>query len=1255
MYYNIVFVVDAHTHLIPVERLRDRLSVLGASIRVRKLSTQALDEAELEDSPWQELVQADFVLLLTHGSVAYFRKFPLFCQHIVPQRLVFMHNSMPEEMQEMLRWCKLSDADRLQLIRYIRSRDEENLLQSCLFVAAQYGASKLPYQAPVQPAWDGLYLPEGLSSPECYKQDLVRGKSKGAIVIAVLIPYYLYVEHNLRHIDLLIEELRSIGVLPLVIFSTMAKDLEVGSRGIYAAIADYCYHEGELLPEVIINTLSYSLGIFEGVTPVWRCQEGECSPLLEMNIPIIQTYHTQYTQREWIERIEGVDSGTLVSSIYYPEFDGQVDGYPIGAKDDNDPERQRIVPLYEGIQTVARLAKNWVRLRHKDNSEKRIALILHNMPPRADMIGAAAGLDSPASVYEILRQLQGMGIICPNEFKSGNEIIQAIAQGLTNDDTWLNDKEVLDRAIAQIDTEQYQSWYQGFVDSVQKVIEEDWGKAPGEFKQVEGVLPVPGLLLGNVFIGLQPPRGYEEHAEKVYHSPSVAPPHYYQAIYSWIRHCLGADAIIHLGTHGSLEWLPGKEKGLSSACFPKVNIADIPHLYPYHTSVIGEGIQAKRRSAAILLHHLEPSSTEGGSYDELSELDTLVCRYLCQDLSPAQKSVMAERIEELSHSLSIDKDLEHIHPQHLEQDERIEALHDWLGVLKRSMVKDGLHIYGKAPEGERLSNFLRTMHRLPLGGCKGLEELLALYYGYDYERLRLEPHTQWGDAGTSIMILEGLTQKARELFSYQRVSTNFVWDEGSVLQVLGAGQEPYLRDIVELLSFSRTKVLPRLLRTTDELLNLERGLCGGFIPPRKGGSPTRGHVDILPTGCNMYAIDPNELPSRAAYDIGVSLGRRLLEQYLRQTNEYPESLAFVLYSGDQMRTHGEDIGEILWLMGVRPLWLSPSSDRVIGLELISLEELGRPRIDVVSRISGLLRDTFPSIIALLDDAVKLVATLDESPERNYIRKHFLADLDELRKQGIDPKLAEQEALIRIFGCPPGNYGGGIDILIESKAWQTTDDLATTAITWAAHAYSRDTHGKVSRENLVRQLSKVSGTVKNENTIDFDLYDVDDEFIYHGGLIAAVTQCSGRKPLSFYGNSSDPRFVEVRRLEEESARILRSRLLNPIWIEGLKQHGYKGAQDIAYNLDNVFGWSASANLIEDWVYEALTQHFIGKEDNKQFIQDNNPWALHDIAEKLLEAVQRGLWQQPSEQALALLHDVYLESEGLLEEGGRIIEE
>ncbi len=1244
--YTIAFVLDAHTHLTPIESLNLALAPLG--ITAVKYATSLLDAAPGDGDLWQRLSEADFIVVQTHGSLAYFRSFAYFREQIAKGKHVFVLNGMADEMKEVEQWLPLSPADRLQLTRYIKCRDQANILQLCRYVAARFGGLSVTYEDVSMPDWDGLYIPRSIGQAELdYKARLLEARRQGRPIAGIIIPYYLHVGDNLAHVDALIDRLIELGISPLPIYTTAARDLETGSRGVYHALADHAYHEGELLPEVWINLLGYSLGIFEGAELVW--QEGQdTSPLVAMNVPVVQAYHTLLTQAQWRASIEGIDASTLVSAVYYPEFDGQIDSYPIGAKDETDPEGVRIVPLEDGVDIVARLVANWIKLRRTPAQDKRVAIILHNMPPRADMIGSAAGLDTPASVFNILQLLKRMGIYCPTNYATGEEIIQAIARGLSNDTTWLDDAQVLERAIDHIPTSLYQRWFATLPRETQSKLQRDWGSVPGDLKVIADCMPVPGLWHGNVFIGLQPPRGYEEQADKIYHSTEIAPPHFYEAIYKWVRYVFEADVVIHVGTHGTLEWLPGKEKALSKACFPQTNIDDLPHLYPYHTTVVGEGIQAKRRSSAVLLSHLEPTSVEGGTYDQLTELDTQVNRYMTAPMSVAQRELLADSITALSRELSLDRDIAHRHIEMDDTDVYITALHDWLGVLKRSMVKDGLHIYGRAPEHERMQHFVRTMHRLPLGSCLGIEHALALYYGYDYDSLRLFPHERWACGRTSIQVLEMITQRSKALFALLAESGYTPLGTELIAAALGEGKEAHLPEVCQILTFAASEVYPRLLETTQELDRLEVGLCGGFVLPSKGGSPTRGHLEILPTGRNMYAIDPNEIPSRTAYNIGVRLGEQLLERYLLSDPVVPESIAFVLYSGDQMRTYGEDIGEILWLMGLRPQWLSPTSDRVVGLEVISLEELGRPRIDVVSRISGLLRDTFPSIIALLDDAAKLVAALDEPHEQNYIRKHVAQDLDALRQQGVDPRLAEQEALVRVFGCPPGNYGGGIDVLVENKNWQTNSDLATTAITWAAHAYSRELHGEIQRANLERQLSKVSATVKNENTIDFDLYDVDDEFIYHGGLIAAVAKCSGRQPQSFYGNSSDPRFTVVRRLEEESARVLRSRLLNPLWIDGLKRHGYKGAQDVAYNMDNLFGWDAAAGIVEDWSYEALVAHLLGNEANRSWMAECNPWALREISEKFLEAAQRGLWSQPQAESLALVEEVYISMEGLLED-------
>ena len=538
--------------------------------------------------------------------------------------------------------------------------------------------------------------------------------------------------------------------------------------------------------------------------------------------------------------------------------------------------------------------------------------------------------------------------------------------------------------------------------------------------------------------------------------------------------------------------------------------------------------------------------------------------------------------------------------------------------------------------------------RLPHGSVTTLLDALARYYGYTEEGLLSQLEAKVSPTQTASMLIDELTERGRQLITAM-LAEGFGAQptEGQLQAVLGpcTGETDALRAVLQL---ALDEVYPRLCGITQELDHCTLGVRGGFVPPSKGGSPSRGQLEILPTGRNMYAIDPSEIPSHAAYQIGVKLGQQLLEKHLETAGSLPESTAFVLYSGDQMRTQGEDIAEILWLMGLRPQWLSDHSDKVVGLEVIPLSELGRPRLDVVSRISGLLRDTFPTLITLLDEAVRLVLSLDESPEDNWVKKHYEEELEQLQAEGIDPETARQEAALRVFGCPPGTYGGGVAILVETKQWQSSDDLGETAITWGCHAYSQELHGRVSRGAFERKLSRVEATVKNQNIIGFDLYDIDDEYIYHGGIIAAVKKLRGEVPKSYYGNTSDPRHSVVRSLAEESARVLRSRLLNPLWIEGLKRHGYRGAYDVAYNMDNVFGWDATADSVLDWNYEALAEHFLGDASNREWLESANPWALYEIAQRLLEAAQRGMWQARPE-TLEMITEVYLSCEGALEEG------
>lgn len=1235
--YRILYILDAHTAVAPSED--------DPRLQVDRIAISRLNAGD--DRAWALTEQAHFILVLTHGSVSCFRGLQRLISGMRMEQTLFVHNNMEDECTALMPQLRLSAADYLTIQRYVKCYDRANATQLHRFLAARFGGFDWDYAPAQYPRWHGLY---GYSEEEEPQRlaEVVEARRAGRSIIGVIIPFYLYRSDNLRHVDALLAALQHLGVEPHALFSTGAEDAVTGEQGISYALDSYFRSEGEVLPHCIINLMPYALGIFERSGAIYTQPEDSSTGILrQLALPVLQTYATNYSAEEYRGRVDGLDTIGLISSVCYPELDGQVDAYPIATRELNEEGLPYFAPLEEELQWVAKLSVRWAQLQSKPQEEKRIAIIFHNMPPRNDSIGCAAGLDSPASVYHLINRLREEGIDLPHHYVDGDDIIRQIIRAVTNDHSWLDPREVMRRAVDRIPSKLYQGWFDALTSEVQQRLVSSWGEAPGTFNVVEGEMPVPGMINGNVFIGLQPPRGYEEHAEAIYHSTDIVCPHYYIAFYRWIRYVFQADLFIHVGTHGSLEWLPGKEKALSCSCFPQLNTLDMPHLYIYHTAVIGEAIQAKRRSAAVLLHHMEPAMREGGTYGSLAEFDARLNSYISGAVAENQRPILRAALLEEARGLELHQDLGYPGEGDINECFFIE-LHNWLADLKASMVRDGLHIFGQPPMEERMEASIRMLLRLPHGSVTTLLDGLACYYGYTEESLLAELDAKISPTHTASMMIDELTERGQQLIEAM-LADGFIAQptDGQLQTILGdcLGEKQSLRAVLQL---AIDEVYPRLCRITEELDHCALGVRGGFVPPSKGGSPSRGQLEILPTGRNMYAIDPSEIPSHTAYRIGAHLGQQLLEKHLEVSGSLPESTAFVLYSGDQMRTHGEDIGEILWLMGLRPQWLSEHSDKVIGLEVIPLSELGRPRLDVVSRISGLLRDTFPTLITLLDEAVQLVLSLDEPIEANWVKKHYVEEVAELRAAGIDPETARQEAKLRVFGCPPGTYGGGVAVLIETKQWQSSDDLGETAITWGCHAYSQELHGRVSRGAFERKLARVEATVKNQNVIGFDLYDIDDEYIYHGGIIAAVKKLRGQAPMSYYGNTSDPRHSVVRTLSEESARVLRSRLLNPLWIEGLKRHGYRGAYDVAYNMDNVFGWDATADSVLDWNYEALASHFLGDPSNREWLKSANPWALYEIAQRLLEAAQRGMWQAKPE-TIEMITEIYLSCEGVLEEG------
>ncbi len=446
-------------------------------------------------------------------------------------------------------------------------------------------------------------------------------------------------------------------------------------------------------------------------------------------------------------------------------------------------------------------------------------------------------------------------------------------------------------------------------------------------------------------------------------------------------------------------------------------------------------------------------------------------------------------------------------------------------------------------------------------------------------------------------------------------------------------EEPHWRAI-------REKVLDlnKRIEESREIEALLKGFDGGYIPAGPSGLITRGRDDVLPTGRNFYSLDPHRVPTKSAFEVGKRLAEKLIEKHLQEEGRYPENVAIFWMANDIMWADGEGMGQILWLFGVKPKWLS--NGRVKGFEIISLDELKRPRIDVTIRVSGITRDNFPMCIELIDEALQAVASLDEPEEMNFVKKHTL---ENLKINGGDFR----SATLRIFCSMPGVYQAGTQLAVYASAWKTEKDLAEVFLYWNGYAYGKGIWGEAKHKEFANILKTVDITYNKVVSDEYDLFGCCCYFGTHGGMTSAARYLSGKEVKTYYGDTRDPDHVEVRDLAEEIRRVVRTKLLNPKWIEGMKRHGYKGAGDISKRVGRVYGWSATTKEVDSWIFDEIARTFLMNEENRNFFKESNPWALEEIARRLLEAWERGLWD-PAEEVKEHLKKLYLEIEGWLEE-------
>jgi cobaltochelatase CobN len=1061
---------------------------------------------------------------------------------------------------------------------------------------------------------------------------LPRPESTGRETVAVLYYRAHHMAGNTAFVEALCQAIEAKGARPLPIFTA---SLRTASPELLAELRK---------ADALVVTVLAAGGTRPATASAGGDDEAwDVGVLADLDVPILQGLCLTSSRAAWEASDDGLTPLDAATQVAIPEFDGRIITVPFSFKEIDRDGLSVYVADPERASRVAGIAVAHARLRHVPPASRRIALMLSAYPTKHSRIGNAVGLDTPASTVALLAALKERGYqVGSFTDYDGDGLIHTLIAAGGQDPDWLTEEQLAANPV-RISGERYAAWFATLPDDFRERVEQHWGPPPGELYTDGGDIVLAALRDENIVVMVQPPRGFGANPVAIYHDPDLPPSHHYLAAYRWLADDFGAHAVVHVGKHGNLEWLPGKNVGMSASDGTDAALGDLPLIYPFLVNDPGEGTQAKRRAHATLVDHLIPPMARAESYGDIARLEQLLDEHAnIAALDPAKLPAIRAQIWTLIQAAKMDHDLGlQNRPDDEEFDDFIMHIDGWLCEVKDVQIRDGLHVLGAAPTGEARINLVLAMLRArqmwagKVAALPGLREALGL--AEDASTAETDAVEAKARALVTAMEERGWpTTVPADLVAAPSDSTS---TSPAAAQGLGDISDlSELPEVVRVLEFAATEVVPRLARTTDELTHVLHALDGGYVPAGPSGSPLRGLINVLPTGRNFYSVDPKAIPSQLAWETGQAMAESLLDRYRADYGDWPRSVGLSAWGTSAMRTAGDDIAEILALIGVRPIW-DPASRRVIGLEPIPAAELGRPRVDVTVRISGFFRDAFPHVVALLDDAFQLIAGIDE-PD-NFVREHALRDQGEHGDW--------RRATTRIFGSRPGAYGAGILPLIDSRNWRDDADLAEVYAVWGGFAYGRDLDGVPARGDMENAYRRIDVAAKNIDTREHDIADSDDYFQYHGGMIATVRALTGKAPAAYIGDSTNPDQARTRSLTEETARIFRARVVNPRWIAAMRRHGYKGAFELAATVDYLFGYDATAGVVTDWMYEQLAASYVLDAENQAFMRQSNPWALHGITERLLEAADRKLWDSPEPETLAALQQLYLESEGDLEDG------
>lgn len=1055
-----------------------------------------------------------------------------------------------------------------------------------------------PAAAPLLRA--GVYWPgDGPSDLETVKASWI----PDAPVVPLVFYRALVQGAGLHPINRMVKALARQGLNPLPVFVASLKD------PVSAATLAHLFEAAP--PDVILNCTSFAVGVpgAEGL------RQGASNPLTQpaaRGAPVFQVVLSGSGFEAWENGTAGLSARDLAMNVALPEVDGRVLTRAVSFKGEAffDDATECPIATYQAqgdrVAFVAELAANWARLRRTAPAQKRTALILANYPNKDGRLANGVGLDTPEATARMLQRLAEAGYHVADAPEDGAALMAQILDGPTN---WLTDRAARDGG-ERLSLETYRTHYRSLPLALRTRIEDRWGAPETDpfFIARDGEFALSILSFGNLVVGIQPARGYNIDPTETYHAPDLVPPHNYLAFYFWLRHVHGSHALIHMGKHGNLEWLPGKSVALSETCFPEAVFGPMPHIYPFIVNDPGEGTQAKRRAQAVIIDHLTPPLTRAETYGPLRDLEALVDEYYeAAGVDPRRIAELRREILSLTTVTGLDMDAGFTG----EEESDLAKLDAYLCELKEAQIRDGLHVFGTAPEGELARDLAIALTRLPRGdgggGDASVLRALAADLDLGFDPLDCEMGTAW--AGPRPELLMGLTSDPWR-------STGDVLERLELLAVAcvegtpapGPQSAAVLQAVAE-------QVLPTIAACGPaEEAGLLTALSGHFVAPAPSGAPTRGRLDVLPTGRNFYSVDSRAIPTPTAWKLGWKSANLLIERHLQDHGDWPRSLLLTAWGTANMRTGGDDIAQCLALMGVKPKWDS-ANRRVTGFEILPLSVLDRPRVDVTLRVSGFFRDAFPQQMALVDSAARAVMALDEPEADNPAAARA-------RTEGVTS---------RVYGAKPGAYGAGLQAMIDERLWADKADLAEAYITWSSYAYGAAAEGTPDRAGFTARLSQAEAIVQNQDNREHDLLDSDDYYQFEGGAAAAISSLQGQDRPIYHNDHSRPERPVIRTLEEEIGRVVRSRVVNPKWIAGVKRHGYKGAFEIAATVDYMFAFAATTGAVASHHFDLVHAAMIEDQDTRAFIAEANPAALREIAERLEEAIHRGLWQPRSNSA------------------------